>query len=72
MSIEELRQAASQSPIEDDPADQASSSIKLPARMKFLGMTPSQTFIVAVLLLLITCLLSTFCLVATGKVFLPF
>jgi hypothetical protein len=40
--------------------------------MKFLGMTPSQTFIIAALLLLITCLLSTFCLVATGKVALPF
>jgi hypothetical protein len=73
MTIEELRQDASQSPMEDDTADlDSSSSIRLPDRMKFLGMTPSQTFIIAALLLLITCLLSTFCLVATGKVALPF
>jgi hypothetical protein len=73
MTIEELRQDASQSSMEDDTADlDSSSSIRLPAKMKFLGMTPSQTFIIAALLLLITCLLSTFCLVATGKVALPF
>jgi len=73
MTIEELRQDASQSPVEDEAADLSSStSIRLPAKMRFLGMTPIQTFIVAALMLVITCLLSAFCLLATGKVALPF
>ena len=73
MTIEEIRQEASESSADEEAADLASSSsIRLPAKMKFLGMTPSQTFIVAALTLMITCLLSTFCLVATGKVALPF
>lgn len=36
----------------------------------FLGMTPAQRLIVAILLLFITCLLSAFCLLATGSVVL--
>ncbi len=36
----------------------------------FLGMTPAQRLIVAILLLSITCLLSAFCLLATGSVVL--
>lgn len=73
MSIEELRQQASESSMEQEEAEIASSSSsRLPAKMRFLGMSPFQTCIVAALLLLITCLLSTFCLLATGKVALPF
>lgn len=36
----------------------------------FLGMSAAQRLIVAILLLFITCLLSTFCLLATGSVVL--
>lgn len=73
MSIEELRQQASESALEEEEViSTSSSSSRLPAKMRFLGMTPFQTCIVAALLLLITCLLSTFCLLATGKVVLPF
>lgn len=73
MSIEELRQQASESSMEQEEAEMASaSSSRLPVKMRFLGMSPFQTCIVAALLLLITCLLSTFCLLATGKVALPF
>lgn len=36
----------------------------------FLGMSPAQKLIVALLLLFITCLLSAFCLLATGSVVL--
>ena len=39
---------------------------------RILGMTPLQTFIIALMLLLITCLLSTFCLLVTGRVVPPF
>jgi hypothetical protein len=41
-----------------------------PARI--LGMTPFQTFIVALMLLVITCLLSASCLLVTGRVVPPF
>ena len=37
-------------------------------RREFLGMTPIQRFVIAIMLLLITLLLSTFCLLVTGKV----
>ncbi len=38
----------------------------------FLGMTPAQRFVIALMLLLIACILSTFCLLVTEKVVLPF
>jgi hypothetical protein len=41
-----------------------------PARL--FGMTPFQTFLVALMLLVITCLLSASCLVVTGRVVPPF
>ncbi len=38
---------------------------------EFLGMTPFQRFIIALLLFLMTCVLGAFCLIAFGKVVLP-
>lgn len=38
----------------------------------FLGMSPAQRFIIAIMILLIACLLSTFCLLVTQKVVPPF
>jgi hypothetical protein len=35
--------------------------------VRILGMTSFQTFVIALLLLLITCLLSSACLLATGR-----
>ena len=40
-------------------------------RREFLGMSPFQRFVIAILLLLITVLLSSFCLLVTGKVTFP-
>ena len=40
-------------------------------RPQFLGMTPGQRFILALLLFLTTAILSVFCLLVTGKVALP-
>jgi len=40
-------------------------------RRKFLGMTPAQRFVIAFMLLLMTCLLSTFFLLITEIVVLP-
>jgi len=38
----------------------------------FLGMTPVQRFVLALLLFMMTCVLGAGCLVLTGKVYLPF
>lgn len=43
-----------------------------PRQTRFLGMTPSQRFVLAVMLLILTVVLSSFCLVITGRVMLPF
>lgn len=40
-------------------------------RREFLGMSPFQRFVIAIMLLLITLLLSSFCLLVTGKVTFP-
>jgi len=39
---------------------------------QFLGMTPGQRFVLALLLFLTATILSAFCLLVTGKVALPF
>lgn len=44
---------------------------EIETRREFLGMTPFQRFVIAVMLLLITLLLSSFCLLVTGKVTFP-
>ena len=40
-------------------------------KTEFLGMTPVQRFILALLLFLTTLILSTFCLLIAGKIALP-
>jgi hypothetical protein len=38
----------------------------------FLGMTPVQRFVLALILFMMTCVIGTGCLVLTGKIYLPF
>ena len=38
----------------------------------FLGMTASQRFIISIMLLMMTCLLGTFCLLVTQRIVPPF
>ncbi len=38
----------------------------------FMGMTPVQRFIIAVLVMFMTCIMGTFCLLVTEKIALPF
>jgi hypothetical protein len=67
--LDDLRQQAS------DLIDQEEPPAAPPAprpTTRILGMTPFQAFIVALMLLVITCLLSSFCLLATGRVVPPF
>jgi hypothetical protein len=43
-----------------------------PKKKPFLGMTPVQRFVIAVLLLMMTCILSTFFLLVTERIAPPF
>jgi len=67
--IDDLREQASEMEIEEEemPAEQVQ-----PPPDLVLGMTPVQRFIIAVMLLFAICLMSTFCLLVTGKITLPF
>jgi hypothetical protein len=65
--LDDLRQDAEAAGFEEEPA------FKLPTRPRknFLGMTPFQRFIIAFMLLLIVCVLSSFVLLVTEKVVIP-
>ncbi len=54
---------------EDDLFDVEQGSI---GQTLFLGMTPVQRLIISVMLLMMVCILSTFCLLVTEKIALPF
>jgi hypothetical protein len=67
---EDLRQQAENAPIEEPVVVPERTRHILPPL--FLGMTPPQRFIISLLLLIFVCLLSSMCLLATGKVVPPF
>jgi hypothetical protein len=52
--------------------DEERDPFEIPRRRPFLGMTPLQRFVVALMLLVIACVLSSFCLIVTEKIVLPF
>lgn len=50
-----------------------SDSLEAPQKKRpFLGMTPVQRFVIALMLLVIAAVLSSFCLIVTEKIVLPF
>jgi hypothetical protein len=67
--LDDLREQAYGSYIEEEETPPIE---EIHRSARFLGMTPLQTFVVAVLLLGITCLLSLFGLLVTGKIVPPF
>jgi hypothetical protein len=72
--LDNLRESASQSPFfQDDqtpPQDEKPPEIRKPSR-PFLGMTAPQRFVIALLILSMTCMLSALCLLVTEKIVLP-
>jgi len=78
--LDDLRNSASsgytpQTEPTPPPSPQPSEALPPPTRqtsLPFLGMTAGQRFVIALFLLLIACILGTFCLLVTGKVWLPF
>jgi hypothetical protein len=64
--LDDFRQQAADSFADDLDDYNPPEPTRLPSR--FLGLTPPQLFLVSLLLLILTCLLSAFCLLATGRV----
>jgi hypothetical protein len=72
--FDDLRAQANQTSFEDEPEpeDVYAFQEEPVARKPFLGMTAPQRFLITLLLLMMTCILSTFCLMVTEKIWLPF
>ncbi len=64
--LDDFRQQADETPFEEE-------EIKRPRRPKkyFLGMSPFQRFVLATMLLVIVCVLSSFALLVAEKVVIP-
>ena len=64
--LDDFRQQADEIPFEEEeyhPPDRP--------KKYFLGMTPFQRFVIATMLLVITCVLASFALLVTEKVVIP-
>lgn len=70
MSLEELREQASSSEFLEEAPEVIQTEIYHERR--FLGLTAFQRFIIAMMLFMITCMISSFVLLITGRVVLPF
>jgi hypothetical protein len=72
MMLDDLRDDADF--VEDDEQlgyEYKSASIAAGSQAGFLGMTPEQRFVIAVMILLMVCILGAFFLLITGSVVLP-
>jgi|YNPBryantNP2012_1023418.scaffolds.fasta_scaffold30418_2 hypothetical protein len=69
--LEDLRSSAASSFYEEEPTE-SEEALEEHRRQRgpFLGMTAAQRFILALLLLMMTCVLGTFCLLVTEKMVL--
>jgi hypothetical protein len=82
MSLDDFRDAANESAFDDDADEGLFDDFDdaefiddledepLPPKPKgnFLGMTAMQRFVIAVLLLMTSCVMTTFCLIVTGRI----
>lgn len=69
--LDDFRQQAGDSLL-DEPQDIDTGFQKPVKERRILGMTPFQTFFISFLLFLLTCILSSSCLLVTGRVAVPF
>ncbi len=71
--LDEFRQQADAAflsePEQEKPPE---APVKAPSGGKFLGLTPIQRFLAVTMLLVLACLLSSLCLLATEKIVPPF
>jgi hypothetical protein len=69
--LDDLRHSADAStPEQNEPTKKEKPQKK--GESKFLGMTASQRFIIALFLFLVVCVLGSFCLLVANKIVLPF
>lgn len=72
--LDDLRNSAASSYLDEETIEETPSKKKVKAKKPsatFLGLTAPQRFIVVLLLTMMTCLLGSFLLILTGKVWLP-
>jgi hypothetical protein len=69
--FDDLRQQADDTSFEEEQDAYSYQDKARKPKRTFLGMTPPQRFVLAVMLLLMTCLLSAFCLLVTDKIYIP-
>ena len=73
MMFDNLRESASQSPFfqnKKPPEEPKPAPQKTSKSGSFLGMTPVQRFIIALMLFMMVCVFGSFILLATGKIWL--
>lgn len=72
--LDDLRERASESDYfaEEEPAfEYKENESPAASQSLFLGMTPIQRFVIAVMALMMVCIMGTFFLLVTGKIYLP-
>ena len=70
--FEDLREDADFVEDDEDDYDYQESVASVPTQAQFLGMTPVQRFVIAFLILMMTCILGLFFLLITETLWLPF
>lgn len=72
--IDNLREDASKPFYEEEEAQFKPAEISTPARSngRFLGLTPMQRFVLALMLMFAVCALGAMCLLITEKIRIPF
>jgi len=72
--LDDLRERASESDFysDEEPAfEYKDTESSAASKQLFLGMTPVQRFVIAVMALMMVCMMGAFFLLVTGKVYLP-
>ena len=70
--LDDLRDQAGSTAFEGKEDLELEEAVVTYQEKRFLGMTAGQRFIISLMLLIIACLLSTFCLLVTEKIIPPF
>ena len=72
--LDDLRNSATSSYLDEEESMQEDLRLEQDSQKEnlFLGMTAPQRFVIVLMMLMMTCVLGTFFLVATEKIVLPF
>jgi hypothetical protein len=65
--FDDLRQQATEGDLEEPESDEVENTVPVQGNY-FMGMTPQQRFLLAVMFAIWICIMGAFCLLATGKV----